>query len=342
MRIGLTYNLKSELPPSFSKDPEHVEEFDAAETIEAISCALESGGFEVVRLGFSDDLAIRLKEERVDFVFNIAEGLSGRNRESQVPAILEMLDIPYFGSDALALGMSLDKLVFKKICYQAGIPTPRHVRIDNLRDLKNIDKIGYPAIIKPAWEGSSKGVYNASCVNNYQAAEKICLVLFDKYPNQPLIAEEYIKGREITVGITGNSPAEVIGLMEIRFREKKPDFFYSLEVKRDWQNLVEYIVGPDIDNSLKEEIETVSLKAFREFDARDVCRMDFKISNDNKPYLLEINPLPGLSPEYSDLIIMIKKLGVKYDDFIISILQHALKRYNLKSVSLPNPTPSIK
>ncbi len=330
MRVGITYNLKDELPFNVSLDSEFFEEFDTRETVEAISAILVKKGHEVVKLGARVDIVERIKKEKIRFVFNLAEGYSGRNRESHIPCILEMLNVPYSGSDPLSLGLSLDKTLSKKIAQLAGIPTPSYRVVKIGQDLKDVDAgLAYPLITKPSWEGSSKGIYNSSKVSNKTELEKNILFLFEKYPDQPVLVEEYIQGREVTAGIIGNTTPRLLGLMEIVNRNNTDDFFYSLEVKRNWRKLVDYKTDSNIIKILEGQLCDYAMAAFKEFGCRDIARIDFKISWDNKIFFLEINPLPGLSPEYSDLVIMTQKLGIAYKDFISEILHQGLSRYNL-------------
>lgn len=332
MRIGITYNLREEISPQAVLDSESTEEFDTIQTIDAICNVFQKNGYETVHLGSDIGMIEKIKNEKVDFVFNIAEGCSGRNRESYIPAILEMLNMPYFGSDPLTLGLSLDKTMAKKISFCTGIPTPRYKIARRIEDLATVEnKLQYPLITKPAWEGSSKGIYNSSKVYDKNELEKNAVILFKKYPDQPVIVEEYIEGREITVGVIGNEPPRVLGLMEIMNKvvSANEDFFYSLEVKRDWKKLADYVSPPDISGLFEKHIKHYAISAFKEFGCRDIARIDFRICKHNKIFMLEVNPLPGLSPEYADLVIMAQKLGIKYENLILSILNHALSRYKL-------------
>lgn len=332
MRIGITYNLKSEVTPLSVLNKEHNEEYDNMATIDAIGKILKKRGFEPVNMGGRIDVLDILRKEEIDFVFNIAEGYYGRNRESIIPAILEMANIPYSGSDPLTMGMTLDKIVSKKILQFARIQNPRYGIVRKSDDIRAVDNnLCYPMITKPAWEGSSKGIYNSSRVNDKKELERNIERLSKKYPKQPVLVEEYIKGREITVGIIGNDVPKVMGLMEI-INKKYPgeDFFYSLEVKREWEELVDYVSPPDISQSLSLEIRRLATIAFKEFGCRDIARIDFRISEYNEPYLLEINPLPGLSPQYGDLVIMAQKQGITYEDLIIAILNNSFSRYGIK------------
>ena len=329
MKIGITYNLKDELSPGAVLNEEIAEEYDTPHTIDSICEIFSKNGHEPVRLGGGIDIIDRLRNEKVNIVFNIAEGCHGRNRESHIPAILEMLDIPYTGSDPLALGATLDKTMTKKIAYKAGIPTPRYMAVHKLEDLQSVGrKLHYPMIVKPAWEGSSKGIYNSSKVGRRNELDKNIKLLFEKYPGQPVLIEEYIEGREITVGVIGNEPPHILGLMEI-VNKVSPgdDIFYSLDTKRDWKNLVDYESPPDINRIMERHIRHYALMAYKEFDCRDVARIDFRISKHNKIFMLELNPLPGLSPEYADLVIMARKNGIEYENLIMSILNNAIARY---------------
>jgi D-alanine-D-alanine ligase len=323
VKIGITYNLRR-------ANDEHDEEFDMPHTIEALSEVFKNNGHETVKLGYGPGIIKRISEEGVDFVFNIAEGSGTRNRESYVPAILEMLGIPYSGSDPLTLGLALDKILAKKIAVSAGIPVPRYRVINKPSDIAGIEReLTFPLITKPAWEGSSKGIYNSSKVSSVSELERNIAVLSEKYPGEPVIAEEYIAGREITVGVIGNGSPRVLGLMEV-VNKVNPgeDFFYSLEVKRDWKNLVDYECPARLTPVLENNIKKYALRAFSEFGCKDIARIDFRVSGDGKPFLLELNPLPGLSPEYADLVIMAKKQGIAYGEIVLAVLKSALSRFN--------------
>ena len=341
MRIGITYNLKDEVSPETIIDDEFSEEFDTSQTISAICEVLEKNGHETIKLGGDAGVMDRLRQENVDFVFNIAEGYHGRNRESHIPSILEMLNIPYSCSDPLTLSLALDKIMTKKIAQQVGIPTPRYKVVRTIRDLNGVEnRLSYPLITKPAWEGSSKGIYDCSKVLSKKELEPNVKALLEKYTDQPVLVEEYVEGREITVGVIGNDNPEILGLMEI-VNKKKPgeDIFYSLETKRNWKELVEYISSPKLNRILDNHIKYRALTAFKEFGCRDIARIDFRVSEKrNKLFMLEVNPLPGLSPEYADLVIMAKAQGIKYEKLILSILKHALSRYKNTKGSLSHET----
>jgi len=327
MKIGITYNLKNEL----QLDDEFLEEFDCENTIDSICQVLNKNAYGTIKLGGGIDIVDKIKKHKVDFVWNIAEGYLGRSRESQIPAILEMLNLPYSGSDPLTLGLALDKDLAKRIAIHSGVPTPDYRVIKTPAVFSTVkDKLDYPLIVKPLWEGSSKGIYNSSKVFTEKSLENNINYLFQQYESQPVLVEEYIEGQEITVGIIGNDNPCILGVMEIANKGAgKNDFFYSLETKRDWRNLVNYILPAEISESVDRQIREYAVILFKRFGCRDLARVDFKVSKKGRVFFLEINPLPGLSPEYSDLVIMSGKVGITYEELIIKIVDQAFLRYNL-------------
>lgn len=328
MRVGLAYDLKNAIIPEQNCPEDMLEEYDSPDTVIAIASILQNQGHEIFRLGGGKEFINNILNYPVDIVFNISEGLGNyRSREAQVPSILEMLNIPYVGSDPLSLAVSLDKPLTKTIVSSAGIATPRWKTIKDYEDLykQKWTDFPYPAFIKPAHEGSSKGIRLISRINNENELFNSLPGLLKNY-NQPVLVEEFIEGDEITVGITGNAPPEVLGIMRILPKGQTSDFIYSLEVKRDWENLVDYECPARLDANILQKIEGYSLKIFSELGCRDFARVDFKLNRFGEPYFLEINPLAGLNPISSDLIIMARKLGQSYDDLIIKIFYSALER----------------
>ena len=333
MRIGLTYDLKDAVKGGLSSEglPEDaLEEYDSLETVKGIAAAIESKGHSTVLLGGGRDFLNNIQKEKVDLVFNIAEGLGNyRSREAQIPSILEMLGIPYTGSDPLALAVSLDKDVTKRLVSLNGIATPKWHIIRSLEELASADWHGFrfPLFVKPLHEGSSKGIRNISKIDRLEQVNTIITTLIERY-HQEVIVEEFIYGEEITTGVIGNPP-QVLGIMRVVPRRPDPDFVYSLEVKRDWENLVDYECPAKLEPKILQQIEESSLKAFKVLGCRDFARVDFRISRDGTPYFLEINPLAGLNPRSSDLIIMANLVGIKYNEIIGSILEAALRRNSL-------------
>ena len=329
MKIGLTYDLKNDVLVSQNQPEDALEEYDSLETVGSIASALEAIGHRVLKLGGGREFLNNILQEDVDLVFNIAEGRGTfRSREAQVPGVLEMLDITYTGSDPQCLAICLDKPLTKKLVALVGVATPRWQIIANRFQLGEIDwrDFPFPAFIKPAFEGSSKGIRVRSRIKNAREANETALALLERY-QQPVMVEEFIAGDEITVGVVGNSPPRILGIMRVLPREKNDYFVYSLEVKRDWERLVDYECPARLEATVLERINDSSLKAFQALGCRDLSRLDFRLSRDGTPYFLEINPLPGLNPKSGDIVIMAKKMGWTYEGLISAILEAALKRY---------------
>jgi D-alanine-D-alanine ligase len=328
MRVGLSFDLKQAVSVNKNAPDDALEEYDSPKTIEYIKKALEGAGHSTVKLGGGTEFLQSVIREKVDIVFNIAEGRGTyRSREAQVPSILEMLDIPYTGSDPECLAICLDKPLTKKLATLAGIKTPEWHVISKPQELKALSWKGFPfpAIAKPVFEGSSKGIHPKSLVDSPEEAAQTVGELLDIY-RQPVMVEQFIDGDEITVGVIGNSPPKVIGMMRILPRKQKERFVYTVEVKRDWQNLVDYESPVKLKESVLKQIEADSLKTFEILECRDFARIDFRVSKSGVPYMLEINPLPGLG-DYSDLIIMALKLGWSHESLIVAVFNAALERY---------------
>ncbi len=328
LRVGITYNLRKDFPIQQYQPPDLWEEFDSEETIDAIERVLEQEGHDVIRLGGSIGLLDQLRETPVDIVFNIAEGIKGRNREAHIPALLEFLNIPYTGSDPLTLSLTLDKSMAKRIVQSAHIPTPRFRRVLRVEDLQDLD-LRYPLFVKLCIEGSSKGVRLDSKVRNEEALREKTEWLLKHY-GPPVLVEEFVSGPEFTVGILGNERPFVLGVMQIEIKGQLPEeSIYSLEVKREWEERVIYHCPPPIEGKLLQKIEEVALEVYRVLDCRDVSRIDLRVGEDGLPYFLEINPLPGLSPVYGDLPIMARKMGWTYEQLVKTIFHNALSRYGM-------------
>jgi len=328
MRIGLSCDLKDAVRQEVTTADDELEEYDSIETIDIIRISLQNLGHTVIMLGGGKEFLTKVVDEKVDIVFNIAEGRGTyRSREAQVPAVLEMLNIPYSGSDPQCLSICLDKPLTKTLVNLAGINTPKWIVVKTEDQLKSSDwhDFTFPAIVKPAYEGSSKGVRSTSFVtDNDKAFDEIQRQLINY--RQPVMTEEFIDGDEVTVGIVGNSPTEVLGIMRILPRDKRNNFIYSLEVKRDWERLVDYECPAHLDEKVLQRIKENSVKIFEMLGCRDFARIDFRVTKYGTPYFIEINPLPGLGT-YSDLVIMALKLGWTHQGLITTVFNAALSRY---------------
>jgi D-alanine-D-alanine ligase len=305
------------------------EELDSIETIEAIESVLHRAGHETLRLGGGRDFLVSVLENPVDIVFNIAEGWRTRSREAHVPSVLEMLGIPYTGSDPLTLALTLDKGMAKRVVMSAGVLTPKFAVLRRAEDLNH--HLSFPLILKPAWEGSSMGIRRNSKIEDINEFEEKFEWLINSY-REPGLVEEFIQGEEVTVGVMGNGNPRVMGMMMIRPRRgSSEDFIYSLEVKRNWREEVEYICPPPLSEETFNELTRSALAAYEALTCRDIARLDFRIGKDGMPYFLEANPLPGLNPETGDLSIMMQKEGMPYEELILSILDHAIRRQGLEA-----------
>ncbi|MFA5008786.1 MAG: D-alanine--D-alanine ligase [Candidatus Omnitrophota bacterium] len=324
-KIAIIFNLKKK-----GLKDDSCEEYDEIETINALAKELKTFVPFVFRIEQSKNIVRDILKAKPDFVFNLAEGIGlARARESQVPCILESLNIPYSGSDPTALGVTLDKYLTNTILKSADIPVPCAFTIkeaSQLNCLKNIFKKNKLFIVKPRWEGSSRGIFSNSVVSNLGELKERAVFVLKKY-KQPALIEEFLEKDEITVGVCGNHPPFILGMMRVRekFKSASP-FLYSQENKRDWQEKIIYEPQSSIEKSTQMLIEKYALKAFRELELRDIARIDFRLDCANIPKIIDINPLPGFSPYYSDLPIVCKLAGKSYSYLIKVILQEALKR----------------
>ena len=319
MRVGFVYNVRR----SDSAEGDENAEFDEPETIEAISNALASHGHEVIGLEADRTLPAALVAADVDVVFNIAEGKGQRGREAQVPALLELLGIPYTGSDAVTLGITLDKPVASTLVRAAGVATPRGFVLSGGDDPLP-EGLLFPAIVKPVHEGSSKGISSDSIVVDEAALRLQVREISTRY-GQAVLCEEYVSGREITVGLLG-LPVRVLPPMEIVFLEGGAFPLYSFDVKRRFEELVRYEVPAALTPAELTAIETASLVAFEALGCRDVARLDFRLDAAGAPHFLECNPLPGLAPGVGDLTFIAEAAGLSFEDLIGEILEGALRR----------------
>ncbi|MBT8495942.1 MAG: ATP-grasp domain-containing protein, partial [Deltaproteobacteria bacterium] len=327
IRVGFTYNVKRDSveQSSTGTSEDHNAEWDPPETIIAIANALAKQGHIVVHLEATPDLPRVLAEADVDLIFNIAEGVEGRNREAQVPALCELLGIPYTGSDSATLAIALDKALCKKVLLQHDILTPAYQVMETGRERLN-SELKFPLIVKPNAEGSSKGIGSASVVDNEEELRETVAKIIDLY-RQPALVEEYIKGREFTVGLLGDKRPRVLPPMEIAFKDKSNDRpVYDFQVKQEWEKHVQYQCPAKLTDAELKAIEKVARATFYATDCRDVARVDLRMAEDGRLYVIEVNPLPGLTPGYSDLVLISQAVGIDYDQLVGEIMMGGLKR----------------
>ena len=330
MKIGLAYDLKCDMEIVKGDPDDSLEEYDGEETVESIARALTRLQHRVTRLGGGRNFLNAVLREKVDMVFTIAEGRGNyRSREGQVPAVLEMLGITYTGSDPTCLAVCLDKPLAKHLVATAGIMTPSWQLVADRHALDSSVWSGFPfpAFAKPAWEGSSKGIGRGARVESFPEMKQEVLRLLATY-QQPVLVEEFIRGSELTVGIVG-SPARVMGIMAVvPLGGHDPDFFYSIEIKRDWQRQVRYECPAALSRETANRIANDSLAVFKTLGCRDMARIDFRLDDQGQPYFIEANPLPGLKPGHSDYPMIAQHAGIDYVSLIGNILDSALKRKN--------------
>lgn len=325
MKIGLTYDLRSDyLAEGYSE--EETAEFDRPETVDGIEGALLELGHRPIRIGNAKRLVERLASgERWDLVFNIAEGLHGVAREAQVPAILDVYAVPYTFSDPLVLTLALYKDISKAVVRQAGVATPDFALVKEASEADTVD-LPFPLFAKPVAEGTSKGISAASKVADRASLRRVCGDLLEQF-RQPVLVETFLSGREFTVGLTGTGDeAQVLAAMEIHLLPGAETEVYSYRNKEQSEELVRYTqMRPDKD-PLARRVDQLALAAWRALGCRDGGRVDVRCDADGQPHFLEVNPLPGLHPQHSDLPILCGFVGLPYVDLIDRIVQSARRR----------------
>jgi D-alanine-D-alanine ligase len=303
---------------------EDTAEFDKQETIDAIDNALRNMNFETEQVGNCFQLIDALAAgKRWDLVFNIAEGLYGDGRESVVPAILDQYKIPYVFSGPVILGISLNKYLTRLIVAAAGVPVSPGILVPSPEDAEKC-KLQYPLFIKPVSEGTGKGITEKSLVKTPEELKERAGYLLSRF-NQPALVEEYLPGREFTIGVIGSGDnAVAIGGMEIECKDNLP---YSVEFKENYQVFCKYTpLAAEFDD----ECKTVALNVWKALGGLDGGRVDVKADRNGKLCLLEVNPLAGLHPVHSDLPILANMNGINYQSLIDMIIRSALERYNMQ------------
>jgi len=325
--IGLTYDLKSDYKPKEDDPLDANAEFDHPQTVDLIAQTIESLGHQVKRIGNAENLLKNLNRLSVDIVFNISEGLEGRNRESQIPVILEMKGIPFVGSDGLTLALTLDKVMTKKILIAEGISTPKFFEVKESSPLINTDHLEFPLIVKPRFEGSSKGIDLHARVNSLEELTKRIDFIINTY-RQPALVEEFIRGKEFTVAIIEDNPPMVLPPVQVKIQGSLDlgERFYTFAHISSTD--LEYVCPAKISQELEGKIMGLAKRTYQAVDCRDFGRVDFRVDEQENPYVLEVNPLPCLATE--DVFMLIPKvMGLTYKDIVEKILASAFRRYNL-------------
>ncbi|MGC9522734.1 MAG: D-alanine--D-alanine ligase family protein [Anaerolineae bacterium] len=345
LRIAVLANRKHSIDVPSEAPPDALAEYDAEETVESILQALRGAGHTAFFLEADQTLLDTLRETRPDICFNIAEGLRGDARESHVPALLEMLGIPYTGSQVLTHAISLDKAVTKRVWRDCGLPTAPFQVFDHA-GARLDGGLTYPLFVKPVREGSGMGIDAGSIVRSERELHDRVAWLIATY-RQPALAEAFLPGREFTVGLVGNTlpPGRtprsgfyeatgyrVLPVLEIDTGKGAVKGIYNAEAKSyaiESESAPGYLCPADIPADLEAQLQDLAVAAFEAIGGLDVGRVDFRLDAGGKPYLLEINTLPGLNPLVSDIVIASRAGGITYETLILSILDLACERYGL-------------
>jgi len=363
MKIALLANLKKNAPTRPGDTADRWDDLDSAATIEAILNALRAGGHEAqffeAQIQSPYDLVAQLDAYDPDLCFNIAEGHFGDSREAQIPALLDMLERPYTGSRVLTLTLSLDKPMTKRVLRYHGLPTPEFQVFESADDpidhdlLNEAEELAFPLFVKPSREGTSVGISARSIVRTVAELREGVAEQIARY-RQPILAEHYIDGRELTVGVVGNLGRVVarrlndrhlpddlppsltfLPVMEIDTGayDASEAGLYTNRMKTDLVDEFRYHCPTPIDPQLAYQLNLLTAAVFRVTGCKDVARVDFRLDAlTGTPYILEINPLPGLNPDYSDLVIQARAAGWTYTQLVNTIVDEAAFRYGM----LPN------
>jgi D-alanine-D-alanine ligase len=350
MRVALLANLKKNAPTWEGISPDRWDDLDSEETIQGISHALESKGHQVTFLEGNLELVDSLPRLKPDICFNICEGYFGDGREAHVPSILEMMRLPYTGSRVLTLALSLDKPMTKRVLTYHSLPTPAFQVFERLTEPVDPD-LKFPLFVKPSREGTGMGISAESIVHDESQLRAQLRRLFERF-DEPVLVEHFIEGREVTVGVIGNlrspvawripedeeAPRIVRGLhffppleVDMAAYPKEEAGIYTSRMKVEMAHEFHYMCPAPLNDDQLEDLSWLAAATFRVTGCLDVARVDFRLdANDgDRPYILEVNPLPGLNPGYSDLCIEATADGWTYEELINEILELAADRYGL-------------
>jgi D-alanine-D-alanine ligase len=345
-KVAVLANIKDEkVAKPEGVPPDAFADFDHIETIDAIRAAIETDGHQTVFIQADTDLPYSLRDEKPDICFNIAEGLGGDAREAQVPALLEMLQIPYTGSRVLANGISLDKTLTKRIWRDRRLPVASFQEF-SIGDEPLRTDLEFPLFVKPAREGTGMGVDMNAIVNNEKELRERADYIINTY-QQPALVETFLPGREFTVGILGRSDAKIYSrhpewyekdgfhrfpILELDMTRSVTPMVYSQEAKSKdvgEEGAPGYFCPANIEPELEKKLKYFALRAHIILNALDVSRTDVRLDAQGNPRVMEINTLPGLTAEYSDLCLQSKAEGIRYEDLILEILYLGASRWGM-------------
>jgi D-alanine-D-alanine ligase len=345
-KVAVLANIKDEsVPKPEGVPPDAFADFDHIETIDAIRAAIETDGHQTIFIQADTELPYALREEKPDICFNIAEGLGGDAREAQIPALLEMLQIPYTGSRVLANGISLDKTLTKRIWRDRRLPVASFQEF-SIGDEPLRPDLEFPLFVKPAREGTGMGVDMNAIVNNEKELRERAEYIINTY-QQPALVETFLPGREFTVGILGRADAKIYSrhpewyekdgfhrfpILELDSTRSVTPMVYSQAAKSKEvgeQGAPGYFCPAHVEPELEKKLKYYALRAHQLLNALDVSRTDVRLDAQGNPRVMEINTLPGLTPDYSDLCLQSKAEGIRYEDLILEILYLGASRWGM-------------
>ena len=345
-KVAVLANIKDDSHPKpEGVPPDAFADFDHIETIDKIRAAIETDGHQAIFVQADRELPFALRDAQPDICFNIAEGLGGDAREAQVPALLEMMGIPYTGSRVLTNGISLDKTLTKRIWRDRRLPVaPFQEFIIGDEPLR--PELNYPLFVKPAREGTGMGVDTKAIVKNEKELRERAQYIINTY-QQPALVEVFLPGREFTVGILGRSDAKLYSrnpdwyekdgfhrfpVLELDMtRSVTPKVYSHASKSKDVgeEGAPGYVCPAEIEPELEKKLKYFAHRAHQLLGALDISRTDIRLDDDGNPRLLEINTLPGLTPDYSDLCLQAKAEGIRYEDLILDILYLGASRWGM-------------
>lgn len=326
LKVAIVYNKRH-----FKKTEEKIYRTHPqmkGKTLQTIKKAIQGKGYNTVLLEGDDTLIDNLRKEKVDLVFNLSVGIRGESKQSFVPTLLDFLQIPYTGSAVLANMIAIDKSITKQIIMNMGIPTP-HYRVIKNTTMKLSPTLKFPLIVKPLREGSSRGIYKDSVVDTERKLWSAVRRIFNRF-NQPALVEEFIKGRELTMGIVGDKNPIFLAILETKTVSSElssGNKLFTIDLKTDEGYRTDRTVVANLSKEQTINIQNLSIKAYRALRCRDYVRIDFMLDDNNIPWLIEVNSMPGLFMNYSGFVETAKKAGILYPNLIEKILDSAIERY---------------
>ena len=328
MKIAVLANLKKDVPfdEEHPPDDDYWDDLDDPRTVRAVVRSLKKHGHEAKYIAPNLGVIRRLINYKPDLCFNFCEGHYGVSREAQIPAILDMLRLPYTGAGVLGMSLSHNKYMAKKVFRWVGLPTADFVLVHNPDELPNIE-MEFPLFVKPAHEGTSIGINENALVRDRASLERQVAWAWGKV-KAPILIEKYIEGREFTISILGDRVLPIIEIVS-------PTGYYSHGQKEDENSEVYRVCPAQIDAEKRQELEQTALHAMQALELHDLCRMDLRMDDQGAAYILEVNPLPLLypDPEQASFVYSSQAAGMSYDEMVNQVILTAARRLKLKNAA---------